>query len=203
MPDLAPLIAHWGYAAIFLFVVLGNVGLPVPEETILALSGYLVWRGKLRLPLVLAVGILSAAAGDNLGYWIGRQYGRDAVERYGRRVLVRPERLDSVSRFVTRYGSFGVFAARFIPGLRFLAGPLAGATGLRPIPFLTANMLGALVYVPYAVGIGYAVGYGLGEYVERLRRVVGEVEHIVLAAAVIFTLAFLGWRAVGAAHERK
>ena len=126
MPDLAPLIAHWGYAAIFLFVVLGNLGLPVPEETILALSGYLVWRGELRLPLVLAVGILSAIAGDNLGYWIGRQYGRDAVERYG-----------------------------------------------------------------------------LGEYVERLRRVAGEIEHIVLAAAVIFTLAFLGWRAVHAARERK
>ena len=64
-------------------------------------------------------------------------------------------------------------------------------------------MLGALVYVAYAVGIGYAVGYGLGEYVERLRRVVGEIEHIVLAAAVIFTLVFLGWRAVHAARERK
>jgi len=153
MPDLGELIAHWGYLAIFLFVVLGNVGLPVPEETILALSGYLVWRGKLRLPFVLAVGILSAVAGDNLGYWIGRKYGRDAVERYGHRVLVKAERLGSVWRFVTRYGSFGVFAGRFIPGLRFLAGPLAGAAGLRPLSFLVANLLGAALYVPFAVGI--------------------------------------------------
>ncbi len=202
MPDLGELIGHWGYFAIFLFVVLGNVGLPVPEETILALSGYLVWRGKLRLPLVLAVGILSAAAGDNLGYWIGRKYGRDAVERYGRRVLVKAARLGSVWRFVNRYGSFGVFAARFVPGLRFLAGPLAGAAGLRPLPFLVANLLGAALYVPFAVGIGYAIGYGLGEYVERVRHVAGEVEEIVLIAATIFTLAFLAWRALRAARRR-
>ena len=134
MPDLGELIGHWGYLAIFLFVVLGNLGLPVPEETILVLSGYLVWRGELRLPLVLAVGILSAVAGDNLGYWIGREYGRDAVERYGRRVLVRPERLDSVSRFVTRYGSFSVFAARFIPGSAFWQAPWQGPSVSGPSP---------------------------------------------------------------------
>jgi membrane protein DedA with SNARE-associated domain len=198
MPDLSQLIGHWGYLAIFLFVVLGNVGLPVPEETILALAGYLVWGGKLRLALVLAVGILSAAAGDNLGYWIGRKYGRDAIERYEHRVLVAPERLDSIWRFVTRHGPLGVFAARFIPGLRSLAGPLAGAAGLRPLPFLVANLLGACVYVPYAVGIGYAVGYGLGQYVERVRHVVGEVEHIVLIAAAILTVALLGRRALRA-----
>ena len=137
MPDVGELIGHWGYPAICLFVGLGNLGLPVPEETILALSGYLVWRGELRWPLVLAVGVISAAAGDNLGYWIGRKHGRSAVERYSHRVLATPERLESV-----------------IPGLRFMASPLAGAAGLRAFPFVVANLLGAAIYVPYAVGIG-------------------------------------------------
>ena len=66
---------------------------------------------------------------------------------------------------MTRYGVLGVFVARFIPGLRFMAGPLAGAAGLRPFPFVVANLLGAAIYVPYAVGIGYAIGYGFGTYV--------------------------------------
>jgi membrane protein DedA with SNARE-associated domain len=43
MPHLTPLIDHWGYLAIFVFVVLGNLGMPVPEESILVLAGYLVW----------------------------------------------------------------------------------------------------------------------------------------------------------------
>ena len=197
MPDVGELIGHWGYPAIFLFVVLGNLGLPVPEETILALSGYLVWRGDLRWPLVLAVGVISAAAGDNLGYWIGRKHGRGAIERYGHRVLVTPERLESVWRFVTRYGALGVFVARFIPGLRFMAGPLAGAAGLRTFPFVVANLLGAAIYVPYAVGIGYAIGYGFGAYVERIQR----VEYVVLIGATILAAALLGWRALKVRRE--
>ena len=64
---LALFVEHWGYAAIFAVVVLGNVGLPVPEETVLTLAGYLVWRGDLRLWLVLIVGIVSASVGDNVG----------------------------------------------------------------------------------------------------------------------------------------
>lgn len=59
MPDLSGLIAHWGYFAIFLFVVLGNMGLPVPEESILILSGSPVWQQDLRLPIVLVAAVLS------------------------------------------------------------------------------------------------------------------------------------------------
>ncbi len=202
MPDLSELVGHWGYLAIFLVVVLGNVGLPVPEETILALAGYLVWRGQLRLPVVVAVGIVSAAAGDNLGYWIGRRYGRKAIERYSRRVLGKPERFDSMQRFVTRYGPLGVFAARFIAGLRFMAGPLAGAAGLSFPTFLLANLLGALVYVPVVVGLGYAIGCGLGDRIERLRHIVGGVEHVVLVLAIVLTVAVMGWRILQARRGR-
>ena len=170
MPDLTPLISHWGYLAIFLFVILGNLGLPAPEESILALAGYLVWQEKLRLSLVLLVGILSAIAGDNLGYWIGRRYGQKGIERYGERVRLTPARIEATRRFVTHYGAFGVFAARFITGLRFMAGPLAGSTGLPPMVFMTANALGAMVYVPAMVGIGYAAGYGLGDYVGQIEK---------------------------------
>ena len=203
MPELGHLIEHWGYLAIFVFVVLGNLGVPVPEESILVLAGYLVWQGDLRLPLVLLVGILSAIAGDNLGYWLGRRYGQEAIARYGRWVLLTPARLDATRRFVTRYGAFGVFAARFIAGLRFMAGPLAGSTGLPPLAFVAANALGAVVYVPTMVAAGYGVAYGLGDYLKRFERIVGKVEHVVLIGAIIGTLAFLGWRALRAARDRR
>ena len=203
MPELTPLIEHWGYLAIVVFVLLGNLGIPVPEESILVLAGYLVWQGDLRLPLVLLVGILSAIAGDNLGYWLGRRYGQAAVERYGRWVLLTPARLDATRRVVTRYGAVGVFAARFIAGLRFLAGPLAGSTGLPPRAFVTANTLGALLYVPTMVGAGYGVAYGLGEYLHRWKRMVGKVERVVLVGAILGAIAVLGGRALRAARDRR
>jgi membrane protein DedA with SNARE-associated domain len=152
VPDTALLIGHWGYLAIFVFVILGNMGVPLPEDTILALAGYLVWQGELRLPIVLAVGIVSAVIGDNIGYRIGRKYGQGAIQRYGHWVVGNSQRLETMRGFVTRYGPLGVFAARFLPGLRFLAGPLAGATGLRFFPFLVANVLGASLYVRWRWG---------------------------------------------------
>src|SRR5262249_10810621 len=190
MSDLPELIGHWGYIAIFVIVILGNVGLPLPEETVLAVAGYLVWRGDLNLAAVLVVGIVSAVVGDNLGYWLGRRYGRNALPRYARWVLGHPERLETMEAFVERRGPFAVFVARFIPGIRFMAGPLAGGLGLGFLPFVAANVLGALVYVPVAVAGGYLIGYGLGDYVEHVRRVAGQVGYfvllVVLASAVLF-----------------
>jgi membrane protein DedA with SNARE-associated domain len=200
MHDPGWLIETWGYVAIFAVVILGNMGLPIPEETILILAGYLVWEGKLQLPIVLGVGVVSAILGDNLGYWLGREFGRRAIERYGHWVFVTPERVDFTQRVVARYGPMAVFAARFVPGLRFLAGPVAGITGLRPADFILANVLGASLYVPVSVGIGYAVGLGLGNYLTRAERAVGQLEHIVLIFALCVTFVLLAWRAIRAAR---
>jgi membrane protein DedA with SNARE-associated domain len=201
--DLHEFVGHWGYVAIFVVVVLGNVGLPVPEETILALAGYLVWRGKLRMSLVLVVGIVSAVVGDNIGYWLGRRYGQTALPRYSRWVLGHPERLEAMKAFVARRGVLAVFVARFIPGVRFTAGPLAGALGLSFASFLAANVAGAVVYVPVVVGAGYAVGYGFGAYVDRLRYVVGEAERIILVIVLLGILALVALRIAQAIYQRK
>jgi membrane protein DedA with SNARE-associated domain len=188
VPDLSALLEHWRYPAIFAVVILGNIGLPVPEETVLALGGFLAQRGDLHLPTVIAVGVLAAIVGDNIGYWLGRRYGRKALERYGRHIWIGPDRLEKVSALIARYGGFAVFAARFVVGARFLAGPVAVAMAMPPRTFIVANTLGALVYVPYAVGLGYAVSYGAGHIIERF---VGGAERVIVAAIALVTLAFI------------
>jgi membrane protein DedA with SNARE-associated domain len=194
--DPVELITHWGYLALFLLVILGNIGLPVPEETILVLAGYMCWRGELHLPVVLAIGVVSAVGGDNIGYWLGHRYGRSTLERHASWLLGHPRRLAMMQDFVAKRGALAVFIARFVPGLRFMAGPLAGALGM-PFPtFFGANLAGALSYVPLVVGLGYAIGYGLGEYVERLRHLGTDVEGVVLVAALVFFAFLLALRLV-------
>ncbi len=203
MGSLRAVIAHWGYLAIFAFVVLGNLGVPIPENSVLWIAGYLVWKGRLSLPLVLLVGIVAAVAGDNLGYWIGRRYGQPAVDRYGRRLYLTPARLDTMRRFVRRYGPVGVFLARFVIGLRSMAGPLAGSMGLPPLAFLLANVLGALVYVPVTVGEGYAVGYGFRRYVRGFLLAEDKLEKVLLLGVIVLALVFLAYQAVQQRRRRE
>ena len=191
----AELLAHWGYFAIFVAVILGNIGFPVPEETILALGGYMAQRGALRVDIVMTIGIVSAVTGDGIGYWLGRRYGRRAIERYGQWVHITPARLDKVCAFVARQGAWAVFCARFVAGLRFLAGPLAGATGLRPLAFAAGNVLGACLFVPIVVGLGYLFGRTFGDDIERLVR---RVEHVALGVALVLPLVLVIARVVRA-----
>jgi len=177
------LVENWGYLGIFLAVVLGNMGVPIPEESVLILAGYAASRGMLKLPLVLIVGIISAAAGDNFGYWVGRRYGRRAIERFGHLAFVSPTRMQKITAFMARYGALAIFGARFIVGLRTLAGPLAGATGMHAPTFVTANILGALVYVPYAVGVGYGIGWSLGDVIARF--ITGRIDDIFLGLLIL------------------
>ncbi len=182
-------VAHWGYAAIFLAVLLGNVGVPVPEESIILLSGYLAWRGTLSLPAVIVVGILSAIAGDNLGYWIGREGGRPLLLRYGRYCFVSRRQIRRAEQFFVRHGHRAVFFGRFIAGIRFLAGPLAGVSRMRFGRFFAYNASGAVVYVSVVALAGYAAGGHLHAVLADLKR----AEHFLALGAVIL-LAGLAWR---------
>jgi membrane protein DedA with SNARE-associated domain len=186
--DLGQLIAQWGYPGIVVIVLLGNMGVPVPEETALIVAGYLVWQGHLRLSIVLVVAVVSAVAGDNLGYGLGRWYGQTAVARVAHWAAVDADRMESMRRFVSRYGALAVFGGRFVPGLRFLAGPLAGAAGLAFRSFFVANALGGAVFVPYGVGLGYAAGYGLAPYIADMRL----AERVVLIGAFVCIGGYVG-----------
>jgi len=179
--DPSHLFQHFGYAAILIIVLLGNAGVPAPEESVLVLGGYLAWHGRLHLPLVIIVGIISASLGDNVGFWAGRRYGRRVVDR----LPLPPERVAQAQALIIRHGAWAVFVARFVPGLRTVAGPLAGTGSLPPLRFFVANLLGAVCYVPWPVLAGYGVGFGLGDWVEALRRKMRLEEDLIFFVVVL------------------
>lgn len=192
--DPGQFLEYWGYPAIFVFVFLGNLGFPVPEETVLLLAGYMVWKGELLFGVTAAVGVVSAVIGDNFGYWVGRHYGARALLRYGRWLFITPDRIYKMQGFMTRYGVAGIFLARFLPGFRFMAGPLAGTTSMPFRRFFLANLCGAVIYVPLMVMAGYGVGFGLGEVLGAYERLLGGFDRIILLIIALSVMAILAWR---------
>jgi membrane protein DedA with SNARE-associated domain len=75
-------ITQYGYLAIFSLLVLGIVGLPVPDETLLTFTGYLVYSGHLSLPIAYAAAFCGSACGITLSYALGRWFGLSLIHRY-------------------------------------------------------------------------------------------------------------------------
>jgi len=177
---LSEFFARYGYWVVFFGVMLENVGLPIPGETVLLFAGFLAYQGKLHILPAILTAIGAATVGAALGYLLGH-YGATTVVY---RILVRFPRLakqyDKSREFFQKHGQWAVFAARFITGVRVFAGILAGVMRMRFLTFLLYSFAGA---VCWGIVIGL-VGFLFGGSWDTLVRIVGRMNRIGLIAVV-------------------
>ena len=184
-------LSSWGYFGIFICVFVGNLGIPVPEELVLLAAGFLAGRHTLDLGTLYIVAILSAVTGDCCGFVIGRTGGHRLFEWLSEKSKLLRRRYERLHTFFQWHGNEAVFFARFITGARFMAGPMAGAAGMRFWSFLGWDLLGAFIWCSVMITIGYFVGNQL----ERVARVVHRGgQWIAVAGLLIVTAMWLFWR---------
>jgi membrane protein DedA with SNARE-associated domain/membrane-associated phospholipid phosphatase len=192
------LIGQYGYLIVFFGVMMESMGVPLPGETILLASGFLVQQGALDLGDAIAFGILGAVIGDQIGYWVGREGGRPFVLKWGRYVLITPERLGRAERFFTRHGGKAVFLARFVAGLRVFGALVAGISRMPWRTFFFYNALGGATWATAAVLVGYLVGGSL----DLIEQWVGRAS-ILLAILLALAIAlYLGYHWVSTHPEQ-
>ena len=185
MEQILSLIGQYGYLIVFFGVMAESIGVPLPGETILIAAGVMVQRGHLDLGDAIVFGILGAVVGDQIGYWVGREGGRPFVLRWGRYVLITPERLERAERFFERHGGKAVFLARFFSGLRVFGALVAGMSRMHWRTFFLYNALGGATWATAAVLIGYFLGSSLA----LVQRWLGRAT-LLLAVLVAVALAF-------------
>src|SRR2546423_9899426 len=88
--NLDSLLATYGYLAVFVFVGVESIGIPVPGETMLVTAAiYAGTTGRLSIFWVIVASAAGAIVGDNIGYLIGRTGGYPLGERHGRHTRQR------------------------------------------------------------------------------------------------------------------
>jgi membrane protein DedA with SNARE-associated domain len=184
---LEPTLDNYGYLAVAGFVLLEDFGVPVPGETILILGAVYAGTGRLNIVLVGLIGFLAALIGDNIGFAIGHFGGRPLVERYGRYILLTPERLDKATGFFERHGGKIVAIARFIEGLRQANGIIAGISGMHWAKFLVFNALGAALWVI----VWTSLGYFSGSHIDTIYHDATRYDTYLAAAVALFILAYI------------
>jgi membrane protein DedA with SNARE-associated domain len=183
-------IVHYGYWAVGAALLLENAGIPVPGESILLMSSFLAFSERdLRLSWIIVVGVIAATIGDNLGFAIGYHGGRPMLDRYQSLFRIRASTLNRGEQIFARYGAMTVFFARFVFGMRIIAGPMAGVLRMPWKKFLVWNFLGASLWV----SVISSAGYLFGRHWEKLERNVKRFDMLV-AAAVLVVAAWIWWR---------
>lgn len=179
-------VVDYGYWAVGAALLLENAGVPAPGETILLLASFLAYsEHELQLGWIIVVATIAATVGDNLGFALGYYGGRPLLARYQSIFRVRASTLERGERLFARYGAVTVFFARFIFGMRIVAGPMAGVLRMPWRRFLAFNFLGAAVWVTVISGAGYL----FGQHWHRLERFIKRLD----IAAIIFVLAAAAW----------
>ena len=185
-------LVHWGYWAVVAGLLAEDAGLPMPGETILMFAAFLAHKtAHLQLGWIIAVGIIAAVMGDNLGFaagrWLGPHFLRWLEKHFGLEEDV------SVARDqIQRHGPATVFWARYIFGLRTIAGPVAGTLGMEWKKFLLYNALGAATWVTLIAVTGYA-------FAAEFQTLLGFFEKASWALGlIVFAIGYFIWR-----HKKK
>jgi membrane-associated protein len=181
--------AEHGYWTVAIVLLLENAGIPVPGESTLLFAAFLAFSERhLTLWGIIAVGIVACTLGDNLGYWVGYHGGRPLIEHQRRIFRISENDIHRGERFFERYGAFTIFFARFVFGMRIIAGPLAGVLKMPWRKFVLFNFLGAALWVSVIASLGYFFGSRWDWLTSQLERVQ------LFLVAVLVVLGIFWWR---------
>jgi membrane protein DedA with SNARE-associated domain len=180
-------VAHYGYVGIFGLLMLGIVGAPIPDETLLMFAGYLIFKHELEPLPAFAAGFLGSICGITVSYALGRMLGLYLVTRVGRFLHVKPEDLDRVRAWYEGKGKYGLVISYFIPGIRHLAAYVAGSSRLSLPVFAAFAYLGGLLWSSSFISLGYVLGDEWQQMSVSLHR------YLLIGAGVITVVIAIGF----------
>ncbi len=169
-------ISHFSYIAIFLLAISSGYFIPIPEEIILLITGYLASEGVIRLTPAIFIVIIAFIIGDNILYRLVSKNNR-SVKKFIDEVLslrVIAKNRDVLEKNI----SATIFITRFVPFLRFVGPVFAGYMKVREKTFMLFNTLAIVMYTPLVMWVGYF-------FHDDFLRIVGQIGRLRHVAVVL------------------
>lgn len=174
--DVAELIT-WGGLLLIAFIVFAESGLLFgfffPGDTLLITSGFFAAQGLLPIETLIAVIVVAAVLGDNVGYQTGKHLGPRVFKRRDG-LFFRREYIERAQRFYDKHGGKTIIIARFFPAIRTFAPIVAGVGKMSWLRFASFNVVGGILWGVGVTLAGYYIGTGFPT-----------VDHYILPAILI------------------
>lgn len=177
-------IGAMGYPGIFLLMAMESSIIPVPSELVMPPAGYLAYQGKMNVGVAILCGTLGSLVGAYANYFASHYLGRPLIIKYGRYVLIPPDKFERVERFFLQHGEISTFIGRLLPVVRHLISIPAGLSGMNHLRFSIYTLLGAGIWCSILTGIGYVIGEN--------QQLIMQYAHQALVWVILFCIALVG-----------
>lgn len=185
------LLSQYGYLGIFFFLVLGIVGLPLPDEIMMTFIGYLASIGQLNIVFTFLSALIGSMCGITISYYLGRRLGLPFLKRYGSKIFITRRRLRMTQFLFRKYGNWVLFFGYFIPGVRHVTAYLAGISHMSLTQFASYAYVGALTWCTTFIGLGYLLGAQWENAFRVMHRYGAVALWILVPTAILLIVRFL------------
>ena len=182
MEEFTSLLATHGLWVVAIAVLVDQFGIPIPAPPVLILAGGLIGTGELAAGPTLAVATLASLPADFTWFEIGRRRGRGVLRLLCRISLEPDSCVRSTSDSFSRRGPATLLFSKFVPGLQTLAPPLAGATGMSTLRFLSFAVPGAAIWAAAFLLAGALLADQIEQILTALAAVGGQLLLFLLIA---------------------
>lgn len=176
-------IGAMGYPGIVLLMAMESSIIPVPSELVMPPAGYLAFQGKMNLAAAILCGTVGSLIGAYANYYASHYLGRPLIIKYGKYVLIPPDKFERVERFFLQHGEISTFIGRLLPVVRHLISIPAGLAGMNHLKFSLYTLAGAGLWCGILAGIGYVIGEN--------QRLIMQYSHQALIWVVLFSIALV------------
>ena len=193
MENLSLLFVQYGLLALFVSVLVEQLGAPIPALPFLLLAGVASASNSVFAVEALAVSALASMLADLLWFYAGRRFGRRVLGLLCR-ISISPDSCVRQSELsFARYGVGTLVVAKFVPGLSTLASPLAGAIGMRMSSFLVFDLAGTLLWAGSGIACGLIFHDQVGQLLDYLSGL-GNTAMTIGACLLALYIAGRAWR---------
>ena len=153
------LISQYGYLSIFIVLIFGIIGLPVPDEVLLTYVGFNTYLGRMSLPLSILVSFVGAMIGITISYFLGSKLGEPFLKRFGPRLGIKEKTMLRTNQLFDKIGGVILFIGYFIPGVRHVTAYIAGIFDYSFKRFAIFAYAGAILWVTTFITLGHVLGH--------------------------------------------
>jgi membrane protein DedA with SNARE-associated domain/rhodanese-related sulfurtransferase len=168
MQQIVSELARYGLLVVFVSVLLGEGGLPLPVLPILMVAGALAGPGGYQLIGLIAAGVIGCLAADLAWYWCGKRRGGRVLGWLCKLSLSPDHCVRQTESMFAKIGILSLLFAKFLPGLSILSVAMAGITGMAAPVFLLLDTAGALLFVTVAILLGHALRDSIADILDAI-----------------------------------